>query len=62
MTIFDLLFLTAVTFTMLMMASLTPQHYRLAVYIGLSVGWALVLMYLAAPEGMFNRPLHHWMR
>ena len=62
MTILDLLILTAFTVGVLMMAAVTPQNYRLGVYIALAVGWSVVLVYLAAPEGMFNRPLHHWMR
>ena len=62
MTVLDLIFLTAFTVGTLMMATLTPQGYRLWVYIVLAVGWIVVLLYLAAPPGAFDRPLQHWIR
>lgn len=45
-----------------MMAAVTPQNYRLMVYIVLAVGWGFVLLFLATPPGTLYQKLHHWMR
>lgn len=62
MTVLDLLFLAAITFGMLILAAVTPQSYRSAVYLVLIVSWGFVLIYLMAPPGFLDQKLSHWMR